>query len=127
MYDYLYPASDLSNKRLLPLYAELKARTLDEFGPLMRHPCEDFTVVLDGRVEVQTEFYSPVVLEVGDSVYFDSTMAHGYLAADEGRCRVLSVCTSAEVPLKAAVDARRPAEPGEIPPLQVRRARPGVS
>lgn len=124
MYDYLYPASDLSSKRLLPLFAELKAHSLEAFGPLMRHSGEEFTVVLEGRVEVHTEFYAPVVLEVGDSIYFDSTMGHAYLAADEGRCRVVSVCTSAESPLEATGGAHGEAPARGRPRLQVRRGRP---
>lgn len=96
VYDHVYPASELSHKLMAPIFADLKARTLEEFGPLMRHPGEEFTAVIEGRVEVHTEFYAPVVLEKGDAIYIDSTMAHAYLAAGDGPCRVLSVCTSSE-------------------------------
>lgn len=109
IYDHLYPASDLSHKRLVPIFAELKARTLDEFGELIRHPGEEFTVVMDGRVEVHTEFYAPVVLNKGDSIYIDSTMGHAYLAAGDGPCVVLSVCSSTESEVRDVFD--RLAEP----------------
>ena len=39
---------------------------------------------------------APARLETGDSIYFDSGMAHAYIAVGEGTCRVLSVCTSDE-------------------------------
>lgn len=93
-YDYLYPCSELSNRRLLPMIGTVKARTLEEFGGLVAHEGEEFTVVIEGRVEVRTEFYEPVLLEVGDSIYFDSTMAHAYLAADDSPCRIVCVTTA---------------------------------
>ncbi|MDB5460733.1 MAG: helix-turn-helix family protein [Caulobacteraceae bacterium] len=105
-YDYLYPCADLSNRRLLPMIGTVKARTLEQFGGLVSHDGEEFTTVLEGRVEVQTEFYGPTVLEVGDSIYFDSTMGHAYLAASDGPCRILCVATAPEKdPVPALRDA----------------------
>lgn len=46
-------------------------------------------------MELYTEIYAPVVLNTGDSIYFDSDMAHAYLAAAPGPCRVLTICTGA--------------------------------
>ncbi len=101
-YDHLYPASELLNKRFVPIVAELHARTLAEFGELIRHDGEEYTFVLDGTVEFHSELYAPVVLHKGDSIYFDSGMGHAYLAADAGPCRVLSICSGAESQLIAA-------------------------
>ena len=112
VYDHTYLASELSHKLMAPILVDLKARTLEEFGPLMRHPGEEFTVVMEGRVEVCTEFYAPVELEKGDGIYIDSTMAHAYLAADDGRCRVLSVCTSSETEMKEALITHGDDAPG---------------
>ena len=53
-----------------------------------------------------------MVLEKGDGIYIDSTMAHAYLAADEGRCRVLSVCTSSETEMKEALITHGDDAPG---------------
>ncbi|MBN9464016.1 XRE family transcriptional regulator [Brevundimonas sp.] len=103
VYDHVYPAAELSRKMMAPIYAEPKARTLEEFGPLMRHPGEEYTIVLDGRVEVQTEFYAPVILERGEGIYIDSMMGHAYLAASDDYCRVLSVCTASDVEVEAAL------------------------
>ncbi len=99
-YDYLYPCTELSDRRLMPMIGRVKARTLEEYGGMAAHAGEEFTMVLEGRVEVRTEFYSPAVLEAGDSIYFDSTMAHAYLAADEGPCRILCVTNAPEVDLQ---------------------------
>ena len=93
-YSHLYPAADLLNKRAVPIIAEIHARSLDEFGELIRHPGEEFAYVLDGVIDLYTELYAPVRLETGDSIYFDSGMGHAYIAVSDGVCRILSVCTS---------------------------------
>ncbi len=93
-YSHLYPAADLLNKRSVPIIAEIHTRSLADFGELIRHPGEEFAIVLEGTVDLYTDLYAPVRLEEGDSIYFDSGMAHAYIAVGEGTCRVLSVCTS---------------------------------
>jgi transcriptional regulator with XRE-family HTH domain len=101
-YSHLFPAWDLLNKRIIPIVAELHARSLEEFGELIRHPGEEYTFVLEGEVDFYTTLYAPVRLRTGDSIYFDSGMGHAYVAAGEGRCRVLSVCSAPETQLIAA-------------------------
>lgn len=96
-YDYHYLCPELRRKRMIPVLARVRAKSLDEFGELIRHSGEEYTHVLEGRVVLHTEFYDPLVLEVGESVYIDSNMGHAYLAG-EG-CKqavVLSVCSSAD-------------------------------
>jgi len=101
-YSHLFPAWDLLNKKIIPIVAELHARTLEEFGELIRHPGEEYTFVLEGEVDFHTTLYAPVRLKAGDSIYFDSGMGHAYVAASEGRCRVLSMCSAPETQLIAA-------------------------
>ncbi|HTD04572.1 XRE family transcriptional regulator [Undibacterium sp.] len=97
-YSQLYPATELLNKSFVPIFAEARARSIeefiDEFGDLIRHPGEEFALVLEGAVDFHSAFYAPTRLEVGDSVYFDSDMGHAYIAAAPGTCRVLSLCSS---------------------------------
>jgi transcriptional regulator with XRE-family HTH domain len=101
-YSHLFPAWDLLNKKIIPIVAELHARTLEEFGELIRHPGEEYTFVLEGEVDFHTTLYAPVRLKAGDSIYFDSGMGHAYVAASQGRCRVLSMCSAPETQLIAA-------------------------
>ncbi|WP_430391689.1 helix-turn-helix domain-containing protein [Dyella sp. 20L07] len=101
-YLHLYPASDLLNKRFVPIIAEIHARSLTEFGELIRHPGEEYAFVLEGAVELHTELYAPTRLEAGDSIYFDSGMGHAYVAVSTGRCRVLSICSASESQLIGA-------------------------
>jgi transcriptional regulator with XRE-family HTH domain len=104
-YGHRYVAADLLNKSFIPVVAEIRARTLEEFGELVRHPGEEFAYVLEGTVDLHTSLYAPVRLNAGDSIYFDSGMGHAYIAASEGVCRVLSICTGAEAQLIAAAES----------------------
>jgi transcriptional regulator with XRE-family HTH domain len=120
-YSHLYPAADLLNKQIVPIIAELKARSRSEFGPLIRHGGEEYAIVLDGMVEFHTDLYAPVLLNKGDSIYFDSSMAHGYIAASDQPCRVLSVCSAVDLP--RALHAHEPVEPPRIRKPTVVRSR----
>jgi transcriptional regulator with XRE-family HTH domain len=111
-YLHLYPAWELLNKKIIPIIAELRARSLEEFGELIRHPGEEYALVLEGEVELHTSLYAPVRLKTGDSIYFDSGMGHAYLAASDGPCRVLSLCSAPETQLIAASAGRPRADEG---------------
>lgn len=95
-YDYYYLATDLVKKRMVPILAHARARTLDEFGPLTRHAGEEFLIVLKGEIELHTDQYAPVRLKAGESVYIDSTMGHAYLSVGEGDAEMLCVCSGEE-------------------------------
>lgn len=92
-YSYLYQCTDLLGKRMVPIVAEVTARTLDQFGPLMRHAGEEFFHVLGGCVAVHTEHYATALLGSGDGIYLDSGMGHAYLNAGPGTARALCVCS----------------------------------
>jgi len=102
-YMHLYPATELLHKRLIPIIVDIRARSLEEFGELVRHSGEEYIYVLEGEIEVHTSAYAPVRLKAGDSIYFDSTMGHAYIAASAGPCRVLGVCSGTESQMIAAV------------------------
>lgn len=91
-YGYEMLAADLSHKRMLPLRATIHARSLDDFQGWVRHQGEEFVSVLSGQVEVHTEFYAPVVLDTGDSIYFDSGMGHALVSLSKQDAEVIWVC-----------------------------------
>ena len=63
----------------------------------MRHSGEEYIHVLEGRAEVHTEFYDPIVLSAGESVYIDSNMGHAYIAAEGcDEALLLGVCSSSD-------------------------------
>jgi transcriptional regulator with XRE-family HTH domain len=96
-YDYFFMCPDLRKKAIIPIYGRIRAKTLEEFGELMRHPGEEFIFVITGRVAVHTELYEPVVLEPGQCAYIDSAMGHAYLlgpGCDEAT--LVAGCTSSD-------------------------------
>ena len=97
-YKQLYLATELLNKSFVPIVVEHCARTIEdffeEFGGHIKHPGEEFNIVLEGEIVFHSELYAPVRLYRGDSIYFDSDMGHAYLAGIEGVCRTLAICSS---------------------------------
>jgi transcriptional regulator with XRE-family HTH domain len=122
-YSHLYPAWELLNKRIIPIVAELHARSLEEFGELIRHPGEEYAFVLEGEVDFYTSLYAPVRLKAGDSIYFDSGMGHAYVAAGSGRCRVLALCSALETQLIEASAGQRRTDESRKPPAPARKGR----
>lgn len=96
-YDYYYLCAELRRKRMIPILTRIRAKSVEEFGELVHHSGEEYIFVIEGQIEVHTEFYDPIVLEAGESVYIDSNMGHGYVAAEGcDEATVLAVCSSAD-------------------------------
>jgi transcriptional regulator with XRE-family HTH domain len=124
-YDYYYLCAELRRKRMIPVLTRIRAKSVGEFGELVHHSGEEYIYVLEGRVEIHTEFYDPIVLEAGESIYIDSNMGHAYVAA-EGceEASVLGVCSSADEGLMESLmemhgdestRTEAPAETGRLP------------
>lgn len=77
---------------MVPIIIDVKARSVEEAGGLIRHSGEEYLYVLTGAMELHSDLYAPLALAQGDSVYFDSGMAHVYVRIGEAPCQVLSVC-----------------------------------
>lgn len=96
-YDYHYLCTDLRQKRMIPIITRIRAHSASEFGDLVRHQGEEFIYVLEGQIEVHSEFYDPVLLKAGESIYLDSSMGHAYVVAKGcEEALVLGVCSSAD-------------------------------
>lgn len=103
-YEYYYLCTELRRKRMIPVLTRIRAKSLEEFGTLVRHVGEEYIYVLKGRVIVATEFYDPVTLEEGQSMYIDSNMGHAYLAgAGCAEAEVLGVMSSADEELMSSL------------------------
>ena len=61
---------------------------------LSNHGGEEFIYVLSGTLKFFMEPYSATVLEQGDSVHFDGSMPHGFVAVGNEDAWILSVCLS---------------------------------
>jgi len=84
-------ATELRQKLMVPMITTVDARNVEDWGPLSRHDGEEWMYVLSGRIELHTEFYAPLLMREGDSVYIDSGMGHAMVALDDEQARVLSV------------------------------------
>jgi transcriptional regulator with XRE-family HTH domain len=94
-YDYYYLCPELRRKRMIPIITRIRAKSAEEFGDLVHHSGEEYIYVLAGGIKVLTEFYDPVVLNVGESIYLDSNMGHAYVTAEDcEEAMVLGVCSS---------------------------------
>jgi transcriptional regulator with XRE-family HTH domain len=119
-YDYYYMCPELRRKRMIPILTRIRAKSLEEFGELVRHPGEEYIYVLEGSITVHTEFYDPVVLKSGESIYVDSNMGHAYVAEGCDEAKVLGICSSADESLMESLMSLH----GDAAP--VRRVEPPV-
>ncbi len=105
---YRYLCTELAGKKMTPMVGVIQSRTLAESNGFLKHDGEEFTYVLEGRLELHTEFYEPLVLEAGGSVYFDSTMGHAYVSTGSEPLQILCVCSTPEPALVQSLDEARP-------------------
>ncbi|WP_136635960.1 helix-turn-helix domain-containing protein [Pseudooceanicola onchidii] len=92
-YSYELLFTDVRAKGMTPILGTLKPLEKMQFDRMVRHPGEEFLMVLSGSVVVQLEGKDDVILGTGDSLYFDSGRGHLYAAAEDAGARILVVCT----------------------------------
>jgi transcriptional regulator with XRE-family HTH domain len=85
---------ELARKKMIPFKTRVRARSFEEFSSWVRHPGEEFLYVLEGGIAFYTEFYEPVVLSAGDSVYYDSDMGHACISVSRDDALILWVSTA---------------------------------
>ena len=102
-----YPAADLLGKMMTPIIIDVQARSVDELGGLVRHSGEEYLYILRGSMELHSDLYAPLTLGRGDSVYFDSGMAHGYVRTSSEPCTVLAVCAGQGIQQLAETASKR--------------------
>ena len=95
---YVYEpfAMRLTNRLMDPTLVRVVARSVEEFSELLRHPGEECVFVISGAVELHLEFYAPIRLEAGDSVYFDGRMGHAYISVSQEDATILNICAGGE-------------------------------
>jgi transcriptional regulator with XRE-family HTH domain len=90
-YEHELLATQLSNKKMMPFKTTVRARSFDEYNDWVRHDGEEFLLVLTGEVLLYTEFYEPVKLKDGDSVYYDANMGHMLVSISDADALILWV------------------------------------
>lgn len=95
-YEHELLATELTKKRMVPFKTTVHARSFDDFDDWVRHSGEEFLLVLSGTIRFFCEFYEPVTLSEGDSLYYDAGMGHICVSESERDARILWVCTPSE-------------------------------
>lgn len=93
-YEHELLSTELRNKKMLPYKTCIRSRSFDQYGDWIRHEGEEFLFVLDGDVQLFTEFYEPVILSKGDSAYYDATMGHAVISVSEQDANILWVTSA---------------------------------
>jgi transcriptional regulator with XRE-family HTH domain len=94
VYQHLLLCNDLSNKRMTPFRSTITARAFEDFADWDRHAGEELLYVLQGEVQLFTEFYEPERLAVGDCAYLDSRMGHRVISVGADNAVALWVSTT---------------------------------
>jgi transcriptional regulator with XRE-family HTH domain len=94
-YDYRSLASNFSHKKAEPLLVTVKPETgaAQGLGGAMHfysHPGQEFNYLLEGRLKVVVNSHE-IVLEKGDSLFFDSGFEHGMSALDGKPAKFLAI------------------------------------
>ena len=98
-YHYRLLMGEYPGKKMMPMLALIDSRKVVEFEDYIRHPGQEFALVLSGKVRIQFENGDSVVLNRLESAYFDSGIGHVYLPLSKKPAEVLAVCSDLdEVP-----------------------------
>lgn len=90
-YELRVLVKDLKQTAFLPYETIVKARAFSDFTEWSRHDSEEFVYILAGVVDFYTEYYEPVRLSIGDSVYFDGRMGHAFVTVGEVDANMLCI------------------------------------
>ncbi|USD68062.1 XRE family transcriptional regulator [Vibrio sp. SCSIO 43136] len=90
-YEHELLATQLSNKKMMPFKSRVHSRSFSDYPDWVRHDGEEFLLILEGEVQFFSEFYEPVTLSEGDSVYYDANMGHMLISLSEKDALILWV------------------------------------
>jgi transcriptional regulator with XRE-family HTH domain len=77
--DWYFMCPELRRKQMIPVVSRIRSKRP---GAFLRYPGEAYVYVLEGSVEIHTEYYDPVMLPAGESIYLDAAMGHALAASD---------------------------------------------
>lgn len=94
-YDLRMLATTFPAKRMTPAWGRIDARRVDEFSDFVRHPGQEFVMVLSGSVRIQFETGESITLKRQESAYFDSGVGHVYLSTSRKPAEMVVVMSPA--------------------------------
>ena len=80
-----------TNRRMMPIVAVIAPG--GGSAESWAHEGEEFMLVVEGRVLLEIENSTPIVLDQGDSAYYESTRRHRWTNLGDGPARIISVAT----------------------------------
>ena len=89
-YKYKALANSFINRKAEPFEVTVSPKPKETAFSLNSHPGQEFNYVLEGRMKICIG-EKEMILDAGDSIYFNSGLSHGMLALDEKDCRFLAV------------------------------------
>lgn len=89
-YKYQALASGFMNRKVTPFLVTVEPNDPEKPITLNTHPGQEFNMVTKGRMALHIHG-KDLILEPGDSIYFDSTLPHGMKALDGEQVQFLAV------------------------------------
>lgn len=89
-YKYQSLASGFLNRKADPFIVTVEPDNTDKPIYLNTHAGQEFNLILEGRMQLRIG-EKDIILEKGDSVYFDSTRPHGMKALDGKKVHFLAI------------------------------------
>jgi transcriptional regulator with XRE-family HTH domain len=93
-YEFRVLGAEYPSKAMEPMHGRILARKENDFIDFIRHPGEEFIVVLSGAVRIVFETGESVLVKRTESVYFDSSIGHKYLSVGKADAQVVVVMRS---------------------------------
>lgn len=89
-YKYQSLAYNFAHKKAEPFLVTVEPETNETSFSLNSHPGQEFNYVLEGTLKIIIDGHE-VILEEGDSLFFDSNFKHGMKAMNNKRAKFLAV------------------------------------
>mgnify|MGYP000985132674 CR=1 FL=1 len=89
-YHYQSLAYNFINKKSEPFLVTVSPKTREEQVVLSSHPGQEFNYMIEGRLRLFIDGHE-IILNEGDSLYFDSNLSHGMVALDDKPAKILAI------------------------------------
>ncbi len=89
-YSYELLAHKRPHKHMEPFLVTFEPKERDDVI-MFNHEGEEFHFVLEGKLEMIAEDHEPIILEEGDSLYFDSSIPHGFRGLEGKPAKTLTI------------------------------------
>ncbi|WP_421928436.1 helix-turn-helix domain-containing protein [Neoaquamicrobium sediminum] len=86
--------ADLLDKRMTPIRTRVTARSPEEYRSWPVSDAEIFVTVIKGTMVVHSQIYEPLILNAGDSLYYDAGSPHIWTSQGPEDAEVIWVISS---------------------------------